>query len=126
MPFRVTNVTRGKILADRAELAKTFYSRFMGLMGVKSLGFGEGLHIDPCNSIHTFFMRIPIDALFLDKEGKIVRLLPSMVPWRVSSIYSRARSVLELPAGTAAASGTVEGDVLSFEEVPASTQGSHP
>src|SRR6476620_6399911 len=115
MPFRVTNVTRGKILADKAENAQPFYSRFMGLMGVTDLPFGAGLHIKPCNSIHTFFMRIPIDALFLDAEGRIVRLLPAMVPWRVSSIYSKAKSVLELPAGTAQASGTVEGDLLTFE-----------
>jgi len=115
MPFKVTNLTRGKLLADRAEEARSFGSRFMGLMGQKELPFGAGLHIVPCNSIHTFFMRIPIDALFLDKELKVVKVLPAMVPWRLSSLYFQAHSVLELPSGTSHASGTVEGDQLSFE-----------
>jgi uncharacterized membrane protein (UPF0127 family) len=118
MAFRVTNVTKGKLLADRAEEAKSFASRFLGLMGKKELPFGAGLHIVPCNSIHTFFMRIPIDALFLDKELKVVKLLPAMVPWRVSSLYFGAHSVLELPSGTSHASGTAEGDQLAFEAAP--------
>lgn len=78
---------------------------------------GEGLHIVPCNSIHTFFMRIPIDVAFLDKDLRIVKVMPAMPPWRASSIYFSAKSVLELPAGVFAGSGTVEGDELAFEEV---------
>lgn len=115
MPFRVTNVTRGKLLADKAERAMSFYSRFKGLMGADDLPMGAGLHIDPCNSIHMFFMRFPIDAVFLDRELKVVKILHSILPWRVSGIYSHARSVLELPAGTANASDTREGDVLRFD-----------
>lgn len=117
MPFRVTNVTRGKLLADKAERAASFYSRFKGLMGAKSLPMGSALHIEPCNSIHMFFMKFAIDAVFLDRELKVVKILHAMVPWRVSSIYPNARSVLELPAGTAQASDTQEGDVLSFDSV---------
>lgn len=115
--FKVTNVTRGKLLADHSAEARTFGSRFIGLMGRKELPFGDGLHIVPCNSIHTFFMKIPIDAVFLDKENKVVKVLHAMVPWRLSSLYLGAHSVLELPSGTSAASGTAEGDQLEF--VPA-------
>ncbi len=115
MPYKVTNTTRGKLLADRAEEARSFSTRFLGLMGKKELPFGAGLHIVPCNSIHTFFMRIPIDALFLDKSLKVVKVLPAMVPWRLSSLYFQAHSVLELPSGTSLASGTLEGDQLAFE-----------
>lgn len=75
---------------------------------------GEALHIVPCNSIHTFFMRIPIDALFLDRDGVIVKALEALPPWRVTGVYFSARSVLELPAGTVAGSGTREGDRLTF------------
>lgn len=117
MSFRVTNVTRGKLLADKAERAGSFYSRFKGLMGAKALPMGSGLHIEPCNSIHMFFMKFAIDAVFLDRQMKVVKILHAIVPWRVSGIYPSARSVLELPAGTANASDTHEGDVLSFEKV---------
>jgi uncharacterized membrane protein (UPF0127 family) len=114
MRFKVTNVTKGKLLADKAGEARSFGSRFLGLMGRKDLPFGDGLHIVPCNSIHTFFMKIPIDAVFLDKENKVVKVLHAMVPWRLSSLYFGAHSVLELPSGTSAASGTAEGDQLEF------------
>lgn len=114
MRYRVTNLTRNTLLADRAARADTFLSRFKGLMGVTELPLGDGLQIEPCTSIHTFFMRIPIDALFLDKELKVVDICHAMPPWKVSRVYFGARSVLELPAGTAAASGTQAGDVLSF------------
>lgn len=75
------------------------------------------MHIQPCNSIHTFFMRIPIDVLFLDADGVIIKQLPALPPWRASAVYLKARSVLELPAGTLQASGTQEGDRLAFEPV---------
>ncbi|HYH99075.1 DUF192 domain-containing protein [Hyalangium sp.] len=117
MRWKVNNVTQGRLLADRAERASSFADRFMGLMGRRSLTFGEGMHIVPCNSIHTFFMRIPIDVAFLDREGLIVKQIPAMPPWRMSSVYFKAHSVLELPAGTLAGSETREGDRLTFEPV---------
>jgi uncharacterized membrane protein (UPF0127 family) len=110
----VRNVTRDKVLATQAAEARSFGARFMGLMGQTALPIGHGLHIVPCTSIHTFFMRIPIDALFLDRSGKVVKILGAMAPWRMSAVYFDARSVLELPAGVAAASGTAEGDQLEF------------
>jgi uncharacterized membrane protein (UPF0127 family) len=118
MRLRVNNVTRSRLLADRAERATSFMDRFVGLMGRRSLAFGEGMHILPCNSIHTFFMRIPIDVAFLDPEGRVVKQFSALPPWRATSVYFQARSVLELPAGTLQASGTEPGDVLAFEPVP--------
>lgn len=118
MRLRVKNVTRDKLLADRAERADSFLQRFKGLMGRPSLEFGEGLHINPCNSIHTFFMRIPIDVAFLDPSGVIVKQFSALPPWRATSVYRKARTVLELPAGTLLASGTQEGDRLDFHEEP--------
>jgi len=117
MRLRVVNESKNAILAERATEATGFLERLVGLMGRRHLPPGEGLHIAPCNSIHTFFMRFPIDALFLDADGAIVKLLPSMPPWRASSLYFNARSVLELPAGAAAASATVEGDRLRLERL---------
>ncbi|RYZ36971.1 MAG: DUF192 domain-containing protein [Myxococcaceae bacterium] len=119
MHWRVTNETRQRLLADRAERAESFVQRFQGLMGRASLPMGAGMHIEPCNSIHTFFMRIPIDVAFLDAEGRIVKQLSALPPWRATSIHRRARSVLELPSGVLLASGTQEGDRLLF--APAET-----
>ena len=116
MSWRVTNRTRGSILADRAEEAISLWSRLIGLMGRTDLPLGQGLHIKPCNSIHTFFMRIPIDALFLDGEGRVVKKYDALPPWRATGLSFRTRSVLELPAGTASASRTQEGDQIHFEE----------
>lgn len=115
MRLRITNETRDRILADRAEDAITFWSRLKGLMGREDLKVGEGLHIEPCNSIHMFFMRFAIDAVFLSKDRKVVKVLRAIPPWRVSGIYRGARSVLELPAGVAELSGTTEGDQLRFD-----------
>ena len=126
MPFTVRNQTRDKLLAARATEATTFAARFMGLMGKKELPFGEALHIAPCNSIHTFFMKIPIDAVFLDKELKVVKVCSAMVPWRISNVYWAAHSVLELPAGTTSASGTREGDQLDFGRAELPLTGENP
>ena len=123
VPVRVTNQTRGTILANRAEEATGFVRRFVGLMGRARLDAGEGLHIRPCNGIHTFFMRIPIDALFLDASGQVLKAFSTLPPWRATSIYPRAKSVLELPAGTIEASGTGEGDRLLFERLDRSPPG---
>jgi uncharacterized protein len=112
--YRVRNVTKDKLLADRAEQARSFASRFVGLMGRRELPFGAGLHLVPCNGIHTFFMRISIDALFLDRSLKVVKVFPALPPWRATSVYLSAHSVLELPAGTVAGSGTGEGDQLEL------------
>lgn len=116
--YRVSNQTRNTLLADAAGRADTFVSRFKGLMGVAELPMGQGLHIEPCTSIHTFFMKIPIDAVFLDASHQVVEVCHAMPPWRVSRVFFGARSVLELPAGTAAAAQTVVGDRLVFEPAP--------
>ncbi len=126
MPIKVVNQTREKLLASQGLVADTFVRRFVGLMGKKDLPFGSALHISPCNSIHTFFMKIPIDAVFLDKQLKVVKVCSAMVPWRISSIYFGAHSVLELPSGTSSASGTVEGDQLAFEPIELPLTGGVP
>lgn len=67
----------------RAKVARTFYERARGLIGVKSLPSGEGLLILKCNSIHTFFMSFPIDATFLDRNDNVVRIVRNIRPWRM-------------------------------------------
>lgn len=77
------------------EVADTFMSRFLGLMGRKSLPSDRALFIKPCNSIHTFFMRFRMTAVFVDKDMRVVRVVPNMAPWRMA-FAPKAYSVFEL------------------------------
>lgn len=87
-------------LVQRLTVADTLRSRTIGLLGKDVLPAGDGLWIKRCNSIHTFFMKFSIDALFVDKNLRIVKACHSLKPWRITPIYFRASSVFELPAGT--------------------------
>lgn len=99
-PFLVAfNKTKNRPVAGRVLVADTAQTRSKGLLGRDSLPEDEGLWIVPCPMIHTFFMRFPIDVLFLDKRLKVVRVLENLKPWRVSPWVLRAHSVLELSGG---------------------------
>lgn len=106
------NQTRNTVLAERARVADTMVTRMVGLLSSKGLAEGEGLWIQPCNSIHTWFMRFTIDALFLDKENRVVKSVERMRPWRLTWIAPKAIGVLELPEGRIEKTGTKVGDVL--------------
>lgn len=112
---RLLNRTRGTVIAARAEVANTWFSRLRGLIGRPRLEQGEGLIIVPCNSVHTFFMGFPIELLFVGEGERILRATSAIGPWRIGPIVPAARYVVELPAGALAASGTVAGDVLEWE-----------
>jgi uncharacterized protein len=109
------NQTRGTTLADRADIANTAETRNTGLLKHSSLEPGEGLWIVPCQSIHMFFMKFSIDVVFLNKQKKILKIRHDLGKWRIAMSLG-ARSVLELPAGTLAATGTAVGDQLEFEK----------
>ena len=66
----------------KARVARTLFERMRGLIGTKRLPPGEGLLILRCNAIHTFFMSFPIDATFLDREGRVVKTVRNIRPWR--------------------------------------------
>jgi uncharacterized protein len=85
-----------------------------GLLGRRELPPGEGLLIRPTWSIHMFFMRFPIDAVFLDGDGVVVRVVPELRPWRTAS-HRGAKEVLELAAGETARRGVQVGDRLLVE-----------
>jgi len=111
--LKITNPARQSVLADNAEVADHGAARNKGLLGRDSLFSGEGLWIVPCEAVHTFGMRFPIDLVYIDRK-KVVRKVRSNVrPWRLSGCLS-AHSVIELPAGTVQATQTHPGDVLEF------------
>lgn len=98
----------------RAKIAGNVWSRFWGLMLRGSLPEGEGLIIDPCYSVHTLFMRFPIDVVFLDRENRVLKVAENLRPFR-ASIGRGARKVLELPAGSARRAGVRVGDVMTIK-----------
>ncbi len=107
----IINVTRGTVVCECAGLADRPLPRMRGLLGRDGLRPGEGLLLQPAPSIHTAFMRFPIDVVFLDRESVVVRVVPSLSSWRAAAA-PRARSALELAAGEAARRGVQEGDWL--------------
>ncbi len=113
--LRVRNTSRDSVLADRADIADTSKTRRTGLLKHSGLKAGEGLWIKPCEAVHTFGMKFPIDVLFINKKGRVLKVRRSMPRWRMSASLL-AHSVLELPSGTAAATQTVAGDQLEFEK----------
>lgn len=110
---RIVNARTGEPLADRVTVADSFWSRFRGLMLRRPLEPGEGLLIEPCSSIHMLLMRFPIDAVFIDRERRVIRVARGVRPWVGIAAARGARAVIELPAGSA--SGLTEGEVLGFE-----------
>ena len=115
----VTNVTRRTVLATRMELADSGPKRNKGLLGREGLSAGEGLWIVPCEAVHTFFMRFPIDLVYLDRKNRIRKVRSAVPPWRLSACLS-AHSIIELPAGIIVSTQTQPGDTLEIS--PASPQ----
>lgn len=115
------NRTKGRQVAARVGKADDHESRGRGLLGRTSLEpeeglwivLGEGLWIVPCPTIHTFFMKFPIDVVFLGKDLKVVRVIEDMKPWRLSPWMPSAASVLELAGGVLKGSVAV-GDQLEI------------
>jgi uncharacterized membrane protein (UPF0127 family) len=101
-------------VAVQCRLADGFASRFFGLMGRKSLPGGEGMLFVPGGSIHTFFMRFPLDVAFLSREGNALRVAAGVRPWRLTRAPRGTKFVLELAEGQAAADGLVEGARLQL------------
>ena len=99
-------------LTFQAERANTFLKRFTGLMGKAHLPPGTGLLLYPCNSIHMMFMRFPIDAVFLDQEYRIIKIIPHLVPGLGLGICPKAKACLEIPSDMAEKLGWAAGQKL--------------
>jgi uncharacterized protein len=106
----------GRVVVERCDLAQSLWSRMRGLLGRKDLAPGEGLMIMKTRSIHTAFMAFPIDAVFLDRELRVRRVVSGVRPFRVAFGRRGARHVLELAAGEAARAGITEGRRLQWQD----------
>ena len=111
----VRNVTRNTVLGDSITKATTSATRRAGLLRHTNLPKGEGLWIAPCEAVHCFGMKFPIDVLYLNRKRQVIKVRANLKPWRVSGCLL-AHSVLELPAGMAGETQTQKGDQLEFEQ----------
>ena len=109
----VRNETRRSIIAHVTDVANTSAKRRKGLLGTDRLPDGHALWIVPCESVHTCFMRFPIDLVYLDRQYRVCKVRKAVPAWRVSMCLI-AHSVLELPAGFIEKTGTQTGDQLTF------------
>ncbi len=111
---QLRNTRAGAVLATHLELAGDSKSRRRGLLGRDRLDAGAALVIAPCSSVHTFFMRFPIDVLFIRRDGTVVKCVSGLRPWRIA-LAPGAYAVVEFPAGALEQSATRRGDRVVFE-----------
>jgi uncharacterized membrane protein (UPF0127 family) len=109
------NSEGAELIASKVVKAKTFFDRFLGLTARRKLKTEEGFLIESCSSIHTFWMRYSIDAVFLDNDNRVVAIYNDIRPFRVTPFIKNAFSVLELPSGTAKKTSLKEEDLIDFE-----------
>jgi len=112
--MKACNLKTGSEMSTNVALADSMFRRMKGLLGRNELERGESLWIKPCNSVHTFFMKFPIDILFLNRKNQVVAAIKNMKPNRLTRLYPKSVSVLELPAGTIEATSTEVGDEITF------------
>jgi uncharacterized protein len=105
---------RGPVVCERCVLATTSWTRSKGLLGRARLDPDEGLWIQPTNSIHMWFMRFAIDVVYADSEGRVLKLVRGIKPWRMS-VCRAAKVALELAEGAIDRSGVAVGDHLVIE-----------
>ena len=119
--YRVLVDDEGIIIADKCRLAMNFIARLKGLMFRQCLEDGEALLLAPCNSIHTYFMRFPIDLVFINRDGMAVKEIRNMEPCRMMNPVAHVWATLELKGGLleslVGSTGTIEGRKIKFETV---------
>jgi len=112
--MKVRNKTKNTIVVEEALMADTFWRRLIGLMGKPELEENSGIILTPCNSVHTLFMRFPIDVIFLNNKLEVLLIKQNLRPWSISPIVANAKYVLEVNAGKTLASHTEIGDSIDF------------
>ena len=104
----------GSPVCERCLLAETPLTRLKGLLGRRGLEQGEGLLLRPAASIHTFFMRFPIDTLWVDRDLNVLKVSHDVAPWRTAACKG-AKGVVETAAGEAKRLGVSAGDKLTLQ-----------
>jgi len=112
--FKYINGTSNEVMAHRVFTADNFFRRLFGLLFKRPLNDGEALLIKGCKSIHTMGMRYSIDALFINKDGKVLSIFKNMGPWRFTPYITEAESVIESKSGSLNWKTIKEGDRIIF------------
>ena len=107
----------GRVVCERCVIADTLPRRLRGLLGVRGLPAGEGIVLRPGWSIHTAFMRFPIDVVYVDADQVVIKVVPNLKPWRASTCRG-ARDVVELAAGECERRGLKPGDRVTWAARP--------
>jgi hypothetical protein len=115
--YELLNIERSSVVATRVEPAFDSKTRRRGLLGRDSVPENYALIIAPCGSVHTFFMRFPLDLVFVSKDGTVVKTCRSVKPWRIAGAL-RAFAVIEAAAGFIDRAEIVPGDVMGLREIP--------
>ena len=113
--MKLVNCATNEIIADKLLMKGSFFGRLWGLLGATKLGEGEGIILKPCTQIHTFFMRMRIDAVFIGSNLEVLRVIENMGPWRLSPLLLKSVYTVELGAG--ALKGRLKkGDAVIFRD----------
>ena len=112
--LHVDNLTRGTRIVEHGLIADSFWTRLKGLTGVRHLAPGAGLLISPAKQIHTHFMAIAIDVLYVDENNRVIDMDAALKPWRVGRLRQQARTIIEIPCGTLASTHSACGDQLKI------------
>lgn len=112
--MKLKNKTKEKVIMTEVIYANNFFTRLRGLLGKKELPKGQCMLISPCSSVHTFFMKFPIDVVFIDKGFKVVKIIDNMVPGRTSPFVKGAWAVIEMTVDRNLDSKLAVGDELQL------------
>lgn len=104
----------GVLLIESLEIAGSFRARMTGLIGRRALLPGSALLIPSCGSVHTFFMRFSLDLAFLDGDGRVVRLVRNVPPFRIVFGGMRAMTTIEFAAGWLKEDAIQPGDIVTL------------
>ena len=113
--FELVSEPSGRVVVPDLEVAVESATRKKGLLGREGLADGSGLAIAPTNAVHTFFMRFPIDILFITRAGEVVKVRQAVPAWRMAAAF-RGYAVIELAAGGAARAGLQVGDRVAVRQ----------
>ena len=116
VPVARVTTADGRVVCERCEIPDSAFGRARGLLGRDGLEPGGGMLIDRAGSVHMFFMRFPIDVVFLARDRRVVGVRHRLAPWRIAGARGAVAS-LELPAGRAAEVGVEQGDLVVLEEL---------
>lgn len=113
--MQLYNESKQAIILEKLTIADSFFKRLIGLLGKKEISADEGIFINPCKSIHTFFMKFPIDVVFLDKSQKVIFIQECIQPNKVTPFIKKSKTVIEMKGNKIKKDGIISmGDYLKI------------